>query len=249
MNYAIFCYREDYKCLDLCIGQIRTADPDARIFLFDDGSAPLPKKDIPRGPDIFYKKTYFYRNGNLNGLECVRGMLSCMQDIPGKDPVIKIDSDTLLMSVAEIKKSLFERRMLAGGFQCAVPFAWSGVCYWVTRRFIGDALDVLVTREFPSRPDQTYPEDVTMSMLALFLYGRNRTDVIEFQEGKFLIGVRTCDKRQLAELARLARLVSAVHCGQVNFYRPIVEATGCTIREACARIMWEILHPGQPDGF
>lgn len=249
MNYAIFCYREDYKCLDLCIGQIRKADPDARIFLFDDGAAPLPKKDIPKGADIFYKKTYFQRNGNLNGLECVRGMLSCMQDIPGKDPVIKIDSDTLLMSTVEIKKSLFERRMLAGGFQCAVPFAWSGVCYWVTRRFIGDALDVLVTREFPSRPDQTYPEDVTMSMLALFLYGRNRTDVIEFQEGKFLIGIRTCDKRQLAELSRLARLVSAVHCGQVNFYRPIVEATSCTIREACARIMWEILHPGQPDGF
>lgn len=249
MNYAIYCYREDYKCLDLCIGQIRKADPDARIFLFDDGAAPLAKKDIPRGSDIFYKKTYFCRNGNLNGLECVRGMLSCMQDIPGKDPVIKIDSDTLLMSTAEIKRSLFERRMLAGGFQCAVPFAWSGVCYWVTRRFIGDALDVLVTREFPSRPDQTYPEDVTMSMLALFLYGRNRTDVIEFQEGKFLIGIRTCDKRQLAELARLARLVSAVHCGQVNFYRPIVEATGCTIREACARIMAAILHPGQPDGF
>lgn len=185
----------------------------------------------------------------MNGLECVRGMLSCMQDIPGTDPIVKVDADTLIMSIDEISKSLSDRRMLAGGYQCAVPFAWSGVCYWVTRRFIREALDVLVTREFPERPDQTYPEDVTMSMLALYLYGRKGADVIEFQDGKFLIGIRTCDKRQLAELSRLAQGVSAVHCGQVNFYKPIVDRAGCTIREACARVMWEILHPGQPDGF
>lgn len=249
MNYAIYCYKEDYKCLELCVGQIRKVDPDCRIYLFDDGKAPLAKKDIPKGGDVFYKKTYFQRNGNLNGLECVRGMLSCMQDIPGKDPIIKVDADTLIMSISEIRKSLFERRMLAGGFQCAVPFAWSGVCYWVTRRFIREALDALVTREFPERPDQTYPEDVTMSMLALYLYGRKGADIIEFQDGKFLIGIRTCDQQHLSKLSKLAQRVSAVHCGQINFYTPIVEASGCTIREACARIMWEILHPGQPDGF
>lgn len=171
MNYAIFCYREDYKCLELCVGQIRRVDPDCTIYLFDDGKAPLARKDIPRGRDIIYKKTYFERNRNLNGLECIRGMLSCMRDIPGREPIIKIDADTLLMSLEEIRKSLLERRKLAGGYQCAVPFAWSGVCYWVTRKFISDALDVLVTREFPTR-NQDYPEDVTVSRLALYLYGR-----------------------------------------------------------------------------
>ncbi len=49
MNYAIFCYREDYKCLELCVGQIRRVDPDCTIYLFDDGKAPLARKDIPRG--------------------------------------------------------------------------------------------------------------------------------------------------------------------------------------------------------
>ena len=57
MNYAIFCYREDYKCLELCVGQIRKVDPDCMIYLFDDGKAPLTKKDIPKGKDIIYKKT------------------------------------------------------------------------------------------------------------------------------------------------------------------------------------------------
>ena len=103
MNYAIFCYREDYKCLELCVVQIRRVDPDCTIYLFDDGKAPLARKDIPRGRDIIYKKTYFERNRNLNGLECIRGMLSCMRDIPGREPIIKIDADTLLMSLEEIR--------------------------------------------------------------------------------------------------------------------------------------------------
>ena len=53
--------------------------------------------------------------GNLNGLECVRGMLGCMLDIPGDDPVIKIDADTLLMDPAEITRSLKDRGKVAGG--------------------------------------------------------------------------------------------------------------------------------------
>ena len=249
MNYAIYCYKEDYKCLELCIDQIRKVDPDCMIYLFDDGKAPLLKKDVPKGKDVIYKKTYFQRNGNLNGLECVRGMLSCMRDIPGKDPIVKIDADTLLMSIEEIKKSLEERKKLAGGYQCTIPFAWSGTCYWVTRKMINDALELLVKREFPERHGHSYPEDVTISSIASYLYGRNGIDILEFKEGKWLIGIRTCEQRQLASLSKLARNVSAVHCGQMNFYTPIVEQSGCTIREACARVMWEILYPGNPDGF
>ena len=60
------------------------------------------------------------------------------------------------------------------------------------RKFISDALDILVMREFPTR-NQDYPEDVTVSRLALYLYGRKGVDVIEFQGGKYLIGIRTCD--------------------------------------------------------
>lgn len=67
-------------------------------------------------------------------------------------------------------------------------------------------------------------------------------DVLEFRGGRRLIGVRTCDPRDLEEIARLARGgVCAVHCGQMAFYHPIVERDGGTIREACARIMEAVL--------
>ena len=97
MNYAIFCYREDHQCLGLCLEQIRSIDRAAQFYLFDDAAKPLFPAQVPAGNDISYKITYFARRGNLNGLECVRGMLGCMLDIPGDDPVIKIDADTLLM--------------------------------------------------------------------------------------------------------------------------------------------------------
>ena len=133
MNYAIFCYREDHQCLGLCLEQIRSIDRAAQFYLFDDAAKPLFPAQVPAGNDISYKITYFARRGNLNGLECVRGMLGCMLDIPGDDPVIKIDADTLLMDPAEIIRSLKDRGKVAGGMQCSVPLAWAGCCYWLTR--------------------------------------------------------------------------------------------------------------------
>ena len=49
MNYVIFCYREDYKCLELCIEQIRRVDQDAKFHLFDDGAAHWIRSKCPPG--------------------------------------------------------------------------------------------------------------------------------------------------------------------------------------------------------
>lgn len=55
MNYAIFCYREDYKCLELCVGQIRRVDPDCTIYLFDDGKA-LSQEKTSQGEGTSFTK-------------------------------------------------------------------------------------------------------------------------------------------------------------------------------------------------
>ncbi len=152
MNYAIFLYRDDHQCLKICMEQIRRIDQAAQFYLFDDAAKPLFPAQVPTGNDISYKITYFARGGNLNGLECVRGMLGCMLDIPGDDPVIKIDADTLLMDPAEITRSLKDRGKVAGGMQCRVPLAWAGCCYWITRPAIKAALEFVPS---PKQPVQT----------------------------------------------------------------------------------------------
>lgn len=248
MNYAIFVYGQDAACLRLCMEQVRRVDREAAFYVFDDGAAPLADQDIPAGDDVVYKITYFARRGNLNGLECVRGMLGCLLDIPGDEPVIKIDADTLLMDLTVILRSLNERGKVAGGMQCSVPLAWAGCCYWLTRPAVKAALELLARREWPENARQEYPEDETISKILLYLYGAAGVDVMEFRGGRWMIGVRTCEPRDLAVIAGMARGgVCAVHCGQMDFYGPLAEKEGITIRAACARIMETVLYAGGPD--
>ena len=134
------------------------------------------------------------------------------------------------------------RAIQCGG---AAPFARLPIA---SKTAIKAALELLARREWPENARQEYPEDETISKILLYLYGSAGVDVLEFRGGRRLIGVRTCDPRDLAEIARLARGgVCAVHCGQMAFYHPIVERDGVTIREACARVMWWILHASGPD--
>ena len=110
MNYAIFCYGEDHQCLQLCVEQIRRVDCNAKIHLFDDGSAPLEPEQVPAGEDISYKITYFARRGNLNGLECVRGLLGCMLDMGGL-AAIGVDYLQLMRSTSRQAANSREREV------------------------------------------------------------------------------------------------------------------------------------------
>lgn len=242
MNYAIFTYADDADCLALCVQQIRDIDSNAQLYVFDDGKKTIPVERIPDG--VHYKVTWFNRKGNLNGLECVRGMLSSMLDIPGDDPVIKIDADTLLMSLSEIQSSLNSRGMLAGGMQCSVPLAFAGCCYWLTKHAIKEALTLLAQREWPEGIGEPYQEDLTIARIMMFLFGRASMEILEWKNARHLIGVKTCDHHDLSQISIMSRSgITAVHCGQMDYYEPIVKATGCTIREACARIMKRIIDP------
>lgn len=234
MNYAIFTYSADADCLEICVDQIRSVDDNAKIYIFDDGKCPLTPDQIP---DLcVYKKTWFNRRGNLNGLECVRGMLACLFDIPGDEPVVKIDADTLLMTTKEIQRSLCDRKKLAGGVQCSVPLAWAGCCYWLTRQAIEKALELFARREFPETKD-LYQEDLTITRAMMFLFGQD-IDILEWKNGKHLIGVKTADPDELKQVGVMGRNgVTAIHCGQMDFYEPIKKHFGCTIRQACAKVM------------
>lgn len=236
MDYAVFCYREDRLCLPVCMKQIRRVDPEARFWLFDDGRDPLDEGDVPVGDEVTYEVTWFNRNGNLNGLECMRGMLGCMYRIPGDGVVVKIDADTLLMSDGWIERGLADGKM-GGGVQCMVGLAWSGCCYWLTKRAIREGLELLLRREWPEGKDG-YPEDLWISRVMLFLYGGSGVDVYEFKGGRMMVGVRETGWEYLAAVGRLvAEGVAIVHCGQMDFYGDVAERYGCGLRGACAWVM------------
>lgn len=240
MDYAIFCYRDDRLCLPVCLDQVRRVDADARFWVFDDGRCPLVEGDVPVGDDVRYEVTWFERNGNLNGLECMRGMLGCMYRIPGSGPVVKLDADTLLMGLGWVDGGVADGKQ-GGGVQCMVGLAWSGCCYWLTRRAIEDGLSLLVRREWPVGRDG-YPEDQWISKVMLFLYGGRGVDVHEFKGGRLMVGVRGTGSEYLAGVGALvAESVQIVHCGQMDFYGDVAERLGCGLRGACAWVMERVL--------
>lgn len=64
-------------------------------YVFDDGNNPL--EVIPN--DIIYRQTTFNRRNNLNGYECVSGMITAYNEMlqyKNYDWIIKVDCDTII---------------------------------------------------------------------------------------------------------------------------------------------------------
>ena len=86
------------------VERLRRLCPDDRIRLViaDDAAAPLP--ETPQGADERLTTT-FPRNGNLNGIACIRGLLDtyAAAALEDDDWVVKMDSDTYLCHLEWIR--------------------------------------------------------------------------------------------------------------------------------------------------
>lgn len=96
-----FTYAGDAQEAVACVRCARTALPGALVTVADDSAFPVPE-EVRRAFLAYgarYKRTDFPRNGNLNGPECVRGIISTLAgDAADDDIIVKIDSDTALLS-------------------------------------------------------------------------------------------------------------------------------------------------------
>lgn len=96
----IMSFSGDEGCLFQCVRALEKLSPryDFEIFVIDDGHNPI--KNIPQ--NVNYSKSFFNRNGNLNGAECAHGMLMemlrCAREC-GAEYVMKIDSDMVVRSL------------------------------------------------------------------------------------------------------------------------------------------------------
>lgn len=114
IDVIVFCYRGEEEILPMTLGRLHAELPEARIHLADDANDPLLSKTIDllkQVSNCTYRKTYFNRNNNLNGKECVIGELELMHEIMeetvNKDGyIIKMDPDTLLLRADLIVEAL-----------------------------------------------------------------------------------------------------------------------------------------------
>ena len=129
--FCIFSFAGDAGCLSHCVERLHvlTYPTEFDIHVFDDAEHPL--QSVPHG--VHYHKTYFHRNGNLNGTECAQGMIMCMLQAAREsraEYICKLDSDMLVLNFERFMQPLKENPLSVIGFKLNARMQYAaGVCY------------------------------------------------------------------------------------------------------------------------
>ncbi len=166
----LFTYAEDANPALACVRCLRNTLPEAWITVVDDASAPCSSNFIRQCFQLgvsSYVQSTFPRNGNLKGDICIKGILSTLvQNSNEDDVIIKIDSDTLLLSPAPIERM---RNLGADGFGASSLFRpFAGLCYGFTQK----ALKLLHEKIYLLPSSSTIEEDLWIGKL-IFLQKLN----------------------------------------------------------------------------
>lgn len=210
MLYVCFSFAPDAPLLHLSARRIAQLDPDAQIVAVSDPDNPLNPADLP--PNVIHRLGSFPRNGNLNGLDCIVGMLSTMADLLTEfdaDHIVKFDSDMWPNNL-----SAFLHSTDADAYDYLATERWhfdqpAGYIYRLSRRLVSRLLtEIKKRREFDLfPPNNKYPEDLTIYALTRQL--RAAAAIIPFTSGASS-GLISCDPDNLAAAAA----ADVVHAGE-----------------------------------
>ena len=176
-----FTYDGDAQEAVACVRCARTALPEAVVTVVDDSAAPVPP-EARRALVAYgarYRRSSFPRCGNLRGPECVRGIIATLaKGAADGDTVVKIDSDTALLSGGWVREMKHNGLALhAAGYR--VPRNPSersayGPCYAISGRAARLAAEELMQADIPALA----PEDLTIcrTIQGLFPQERIRLD-------------------------------------------------------------------------
>lgn len=158
-------YAKDRLPLVESVAQLRAVAPAAKIHIIDDAADPLPQDTLDIVNPDRYAQTTWSRGGNLRGWDCVLGILDELAKSSDGSGILKIDSDTLVMSLEWLHKSSPHSGICMGGNTFC-----SGMAYWLRSDAISEIRASLLGRW--RNPAMRVPEDVTISTEALRIYGK-----------------------------------------------------------------------------
>ena len=171
MRIAIcfFSYNKDTELLKQALRGVKrlrekNLEDTIDAYVFDDHNAPLEQALLPEW--VNYAQTTFNRCRNLNGLECVQGMLSVYADLASKgyEWVIKVDSDTYINNL-EWLRTLDHNRIAHTG-SCHVHDYSSGACYALSSSGIAALQEKLTDPIIQKRVAVAYCEDKVFCRLS-----------------------------------------------------------------------------------
>mgnify|MGYP001660848279 FL=1 len=174
IKFYLFTYSQDEEEALQCILGIRAALPEAAITVVDDQNNPCSQAfetQVTTAGGSRYMQSSFARKGNLRGPDCIRGIIDTLaEDAENQDLIVKIDSDTLLVSgnwLREMKSS----RLVYYSSGYANPKNYMertayGVCYALKGEAVKKVKAELAQRQL----EPLAPEDLTIAQTVRDLY-------------------------------------------------------------------------------
>lgn len=189
----LFTYAGDADEALVCVRCAAAALPEAVITVADDEADPIAEcaRTALVESGARYCQTSWPRNGNLRGPECVRGAISTLAgEAEDEDIIVKIDSDTLLLSGDWVRDMQRHRLALhASGYQApSHPSERSayGPCYAISGWAARLAAEELEQADLPPLA----PEDLTICRTIQGLFPQEKIRLDEpwtpfYREGKW----------------------------------------------------------------
>jgi hypothetical protein len=149
MTFVYFAHSPDQKLLEQSARAVRRLYGDPKIVVFwEEG-----KEGYLEGAENLTSS--FERGGNLNGIDCCRGIIDCML-LVNEPKVVKIDCDVILVKKIEDHKGFWFMEAVEG-------FCGIGSCYSISREILLLCKEKLVG--YVALPRARYPEDFSLSIL------------------------------------------------------------------------------------
>lgn len=140
-----FTFGKDAAATIESVERVRELFPSAHVYVWEDALHPLSqatKDRLERDGVRRVRPTFFPRNGNLKGLPCFEGMISCyassLQDHPGATHVIKFDADSLIVRPAALCAAVADGVYAASWAHST--WAFSGIAAVASRECVFDTL-------------------------------------------------------------------------------------------------------------
>lgn len=171
-SIVIFTFSGDAEALLVNVPFLRARYPHAKVSVIDDAASPLSGKTVRllKSYDCFYRQSSFARRGNLNGFECVIGILEELQGAARRDGttrVVKLDTDTFIVDPTELLEGT------VAGFESLSYNLFSGTAYAIETGALPALLEHVKSRVGSFFNPNRLPEDQTIASTALRLFGPN----------------------------------------------------------------------------
>lgn len=149
MTFVYFAHSLDQKLLEQSARSLRRIYDNPKIFIFWEAGKEGHLQDAEN------ITTHFERGGNLNGIDCCKGIIESMI-FTGGDKVAKIDCDTILVKPIEDYSGFWF-------LEAVHPFRGVGPCYSIEREVLKLCQQKLAN--YVAMPRARYEEDSTISVL------------------------------------------------------------------------------------